>query len=260
MVADPDEPRFSYGAHGPRFRSSFGGRIGLVGFEPRHHRVVVSLAPLLELTNISSEPISWQTFRANVGLDVSWRPPLRVGRGLILHAGYFHESDHVADTEAYRTEFLAPFARFDNGNFSSFEYVKLRVDAWQQWGRRIVPTLLASPGLRVFTPNINSHDTRGDIVALQGELRFDVAWRPRLSTWVAAYGEWGLRTFDDADRYRNASTGPALTRRALLGVTARGRSPTRFVVQLGYDNSNGRGVDFMRRWGHAFTFEVGIHR
>lgn len=263
VVADPDEPRFSYGTIGARSRSSFGGRLGLVGFEPGEHQVVLSLAPFLELTNISGQPISWQSFRANVGLDVSWRPPLAESRGLVVHTGYFHESDHVADTEVYEATFLeARTEPFDNGNFSSFEYIKVRADFWQRWRYAAPPvlTLIASPGLRLFTPNINTNDTRGDVAALQGEVRFDVAWRPQISTWVAAYGELGLRHFNDAASYQQVHSGPAVTRRVLLGLTAQHRSPARFVFQVGYDNSNGRGVDFMRGWGHAFTVELGFYR
>lgn len=263
VVADPDEPRFSYGATGGRHRSSFGGRLGLVGFRVRDHRVAVSLAPLFELANVGAAPVSWQTFRANVGLDVSWRPPLAQNRGLVLHMGFFHESDHVADIATYSAMFLAdPRNSFDNGNFSSFEYVKARFDFSQHWRVDHVPALalLVSPGIRVFTPNLNRADTRGDLAALQNEVRLELGWRPHLSTWIAAYGEVGFRSLDDGSRYRDPHHGPAWTRRILLGLTTHGAGPSLFVFQAGYDNSTGRGVDFMRTWGHALSLEVAIHR
>lgn len=263
VVADPDEPRFSYGTIGPRSRSTFGSHLGLVGFRTQEHRIILALSPLLELSNISGQPISWQSFRANVGLNVLWSPPLAHRRRLVVHTGFFHESDHVADLETYRESFLAdPVAPLDNGNFSSFEYLKVRGDFSQGWlvARGLPLTLVVSPGLRVFTPNFNRGDSRGDVLAVQNEIRFDVAWLPQVSTWVAAYGEIGLRNFEQTDLYRAAHSGPPVSRRLLLGVTARHRGPARFVFQIGYDNSNGRGVDFMRRWGHAVTAEIAIYR
>lgn len=104
-------------------------------------RLGLAMDGFVELRNFTrDQPVPWQSFRANVGFEILVGSPslsrtLLPARGsLQLGVGWFHESDHVAALEAYEIDFLTP-ARvgslqvtpaLDNGNFSSFEYVKLR--------------------------------------------------------------------------------------------------------------------------------------
>jgi len=54
---------------------------------------------------------------------------------------------------------------------------------------------------------------------------------------------------------------PFLTRTLRVGATLTNRAKTvQLVPQVGYEHSNGRSVDFMRRWGHAVVMAVTIYR
>ena len=271
---DPDEPRFEYAHHQLRWHAMAGSELGLWGIDHPRLRYALALSGFIELVNISPAPVPWHTFRANVGFDTFWRPrgPRPSESDVVIAFGWHHESDHVASQSGFRGQFLAPGGDVNTGNFSAFEYFKLRADWVQGFAWAGAPALrtIVAPGIRVFTPSINDGDLRAPTVGLQSELRLDVRVARQTTVWFGAFGEWVHNRFvasrhgvisDPGERDPITGPRPFLTRSLRVGATLTNRSRTmQFVPQVGYEHSNGRGVDFMRRWGHAVVMAVTIYR
>src|SRR5262249_22961407 len=129
--ADPDQPSLRYGLYGLRWKAMAGEGVVLVGGVSEALRIGLCLDGFIELVNFDTGfPVRWQSFRANIGLEILAESPrlssaiLPRGGQLQLALGWFHESDHVADLNSYTAEYLSPSpltgsAGFDNGDFSS---------------------------------------------------------------------------------------------------------------------------------------------
>lgn len=265
--SDPDRAMLRYGILGGRWQAMAGEGIVLVGGPLGKLRAAIALEGFVELVNFTDEqPVPWESFRANIGLNTHWEAPslaraiLPPDGRLLFAIGWFHESDHAANLQRYMNDYLDDFGaitRFDNANFSAYEYVKLRL-GWQQklWGGRI--TTQTAIGARLFTPPINPGSIRGMRWSFQTELRASVRATNALHPFVAGYFELvdndfvaareGFRGGLDREPLRYRTIGAGLDVRS-----ARGAIVTPEII---YSSSHGRGIDFPRFYGTEIGFRL----
>ncbi len=258
---DPDEPKLKYETVGGRWRAMAGGHLGIYGVHTPSLTFATSISGFIQLINLDDEqPVPWETFRANVGINTFWasralsRALLPAGGRLLGELGWFHESDHVANERAFRSRFLRDSslldepARFDNGDLSSYEYFKLRLGYQQTLGRL---TTVFSGGLRIFTPSINSGAKRELEYGLQTQGRVDVQLTASLHLWTALYLESLTNDFDGATSgfARPERGAPLLYRTLHIGMSLRDDAFRVASLYLVYNRSNGRGINFTERYG-----------
>ncbi len=153
-----------------------GAGVVLAGVESDRLRLGLALDGFIELINFDQgEPVPWESYRANVGFEVLAESPtlaralLPPGGRLYLAVGWFHESDHAANEQGYIAQYLAPpsylpgegaiYPSLDNGNFSSYEYVKLRA-VYRQPLLRGRLTAQSALGARLFPGAIDPGSIR----------------------------------------------------------------------------------------------------
>jgi hypothetical protein len=251
--SDPDEPALRLSFLGGKLEAMSGTSLVIAARRSRRLTFGITLPAFIALLNFSEDnAMPWQTFRGSLGLGVIFRPERPFGRppppggALVIEAAYIHESDHAVDLDGYRLTFVEyPYLTFDNGNFSSYEWLKLRVRYQQRLaGDRV--RLLGAVGYRYFTPSINPGDRRELEHSFSLEARGWVRLVRRLSFHFGAYAEVLANGFSSAaNRIRaDLERDPLLTFLVEAGLTVsefRGRS---FQVSFLYSNSNGRGLCF----------------
>jgi len=273
---NPDEPRFEAGFTGPRSRAMLGGQIGLWGMRSARLDALLGLSTFFELHNLQAQWVPWQLLRANVGLMTQWRPHTerlhRAGTELFVSFGWLHESDHAVDSASFRARHVFDGFDFDNGNLSSYEYVDLELLVRQTWPTRRGPTLRSvfGAGVRAYTPAINPRAARTPRAGLRGEARFEVEATDRLTVWLGGYADWTHNEFVPAEHQIRreptgvlpgvSSTRPRLTRSIRLGLETPAWSKAVLVPSLGYEHSDGRGIDFMNRYDRTFFVAVTLFR
>jgi hypothetical protein len=207
----------------------------------------------LALVNIDEyQAMPWQTYRANMGINTIWRSRRLDERVLpddgsfILELGFFHESDHAASVDAFRDRFLlTPGDRFDNGNFSAYEYFKLRLRYEQRFLDERV-ALLNAIGGRFFTPSFNPGDRRELLAAFNVETRGSFRLVSRLFAFLGIYYELVGNRFSSAAndmRYSLEET-PLHYLIVETGFSWRSRGGHSFQISFLYSRSHGRGLDF----------------
>src|SRR5262249_46895816 len=149
-----------------RWKAMAGDGVVLVGVTSQTLWFGVALDGFIELINFDKGfPVPWQSYRAQIGLDLLAESP-RLSEAILPHGGQlqlslggFHERDHVADRDSYVAQSLLPGPLglrppFDNGNFSSYEHIKLRA-VYRQSLLRGRLTTMAALGARVFPKAID---------------------------------------------------------------------------------------------------------
>jgi hypothetical protein len=258
---DPDEPRFELAEPGLRARAMFGGHLGIWGVHRSDFDFALALSPFVELVNLDTFAIPWQSFRANVGLTTMWRPHFSAldtrGGQLRFELGWHHESDHAAALDRFNDRFFPGYPP-DNANFSAFEYVRASVDWTQDWGplgaERLETTVIAT--IKPYPPAINHCDRRDAVLGMSGEVRIAGRVAPRTTLWVGGFGEWTYNRFVP-QRYFVVDAGgapldrasPFLSRVVQSGVTFQRPRADLSIFAL-YQNSNSRTVDFFYRHSH----------
>jgi hypothetical protein len=270
--ADPDQPSLRYGFHGGRWRAMGGGSVALVTLESDALRLGLSLDGFIELGNFNQdEPVPWESYRANVGVDVLAESP-RLSRALLpkggrIHVavGWFHESDHAANLDAYKTQYLAPrslpggfgsiIPSLDNANFSAYEYIKIRAVYRQPlWGGRL--TAQSALGARLFPEPINPGSLRAMRAAVLVEPRLTARISAGVRPFVSAYYELVENDFVARDHGFRFGLDRTPLRYAIVSlgvdlVSARGAIMSPYVT---YSNSHGRGIDFPKFFGSELGF------
>ena len=262
--ADPDQPSLRYAFHGGRWKAMGGGGVVLVGVESDWLRLGLALDGLIELVNLDGgQPVPWESYRANVGFEALVESPrlsrlmLRRGGQLHLSLGWFHESDHAANLSGYRAQYLTPRSSlgaigssFNNGNFSSYEYVKIRATLRQPLlGDRL--TAQATIGARLFPASINPGSLREMRAAALAETRLAL----RLSDGVRPFVSTYFELVDNDFVARAQGFGFGLDRTPLryqivnLGVDLVSAGGGIVSPYLSCSRSHGRGVDFPRFFG-----------
>ncbi len=254
FTLDPDEPHLALGGAGGRWEAMVGGQLVLFGYRGPALRLAITFPFLLELINLdSSEPVPYESWRANLGFSVLASVPaldrrLPAGGTLWAQLGFYHESDHPTAGISLR-DFQDPQGTSNSVlNFSSFEYVKLRL-AYEQPFARGRLRLHAGLAGRFFTPAINSGSVRALRAGFAVEVGLAVRLTERLHIWQATYFELvandfvaamhGFNTGADHDPLQDLRVEVGLDWRALSWVTA--------VPWIGFADSHGRGVLFLRR-------------
>lgn len=268
---DPDGTWVGYGGVGGRWFSHVGAHGSIGGRDDGAVRWAVGLQGFVELANFTDDyPISFQSFRAHVGVDSLWSLPALDAKlpdgGLIgARLGWFHESDHVADDDSfvqYRAveqvdgEYVS--AAYDDNNVSSYEFVRLMVLWRQPWGSRWQTLLSATP--RVFTPDVNPWARRELTAGLAAEARASVqltelgalALGGRVERWWHDFDPVAVGLRDDLGR------GPLLWQTAELAWERRHPAGRTWVWALTFSDSSGRGADFFLdhgpEWGGSLRF------
>ena len=269
--ADPDQPALRYGLYGLRWKAMAGDGVVLVGLVSETLRLGLALDGFVELVNFDTGyPVPWESYRANIGLDLLAESP-RLSRAILprggqlqLSLGWFHESDHAANLGGYVAEYLASrgsfaaaVASFDNADFSSYEYVKLRgVYRQPLWGGRLTTT--STLGARLFPKAIDPGSVRFMHAAVLAEARLAVRATEGVRPYASAYFELASDGF--SARANGFARGPEREplRYAIvnLGVDLVSRSGAVFSPAVTYSRSHGRGVDFPRFFGPEVGFGV----
>jgi hypothetical protein len=204
-------------------------------------------------------------FELLVGSPRLSRALLPEGGALHLGLGWFHESDHVAAQGAYANEFLTPVRigglqrepSFDNGNFNSFEYVKIRAAYRQPYlDERL--SLEFAVGSRLFPSPIDSLAHRGQCLSALIESRVTIRATSTLHPYWAGYFEFVKNDFvaRQAGFAFDLERAPARFVILDLGLDLVSQNGAIFGPYLRYSNSFGRGVDFPRDYGDQFGFGV----
>lgn len=272
--ADPDQPSLRYGIHGGRWKAMAGAGLVLAGVESDRLRLGLALDGFIELLNFDQgEPVPWESYRANVGLELLAESPtlsralLPPGGRLYLAVGWFHESDHAANQEVYVEQYLAPPSflpgkgwiepSLDNGNFSSYEYVKLRAVYRQPlFGGRL--TAQSALGARLFPGAIDPWSVRALRAAVLAEARLAVRLSDGVRPFASAYYELLANDFvaqEHGFQY-GLDRAPLLYEIVHLGVDLVGRSGGICSPYLSYSRSHGRGIDFPQFFGSEIGFGI----
>jgi hypothetical protein len=258
--SDPDRAMLKYGMISGRWQAMAGENIVLVGGFQRGLRAAVVLAGFVELVNFNNDqPVPWESYRANVGIDTLWEVPdlarkvLPPGGRLHFALGWFHESDHAANGQGYANDFLrntAPFASFDNANFSAYEYFKLRSMWHQLWANGKITTQITL-GMRVFTPSINPGSIREMRWAFQMEGRVSVRAHEKVRPFLTGYFERLAHDFHASQHgFRwDVEGDPLFYRTVGAGMDLRSSRGSIVSPEIFCSSSYGRGVDFPRFYG-----------
>jgi hypothetical protein len=270
--ADPDQPSLRYGLYGLRWKAMAGDGVVLVGFASDTLRLGLALDGFIELVNFDEGyPVPWESFRANIGFDLLAESP-RLSRAILprhgrlqLSLGWFHESDHVADQSSYAASYLAPgpsgvsSSSFDNGDFSSYEYVKVRA-AYRQplFGGRV--TVLSAIGTRLFPKPIDPYSLRAMRAGVLTEGRITVRATDGVRPFASGYYEIVTDGFVAKDHgfAFGLDRAPLLYEIVSLGVDLVSANGAVFSPFVTYSRSNGRGVDFPRFFGPEVGFGIAI--
>jgi hypothetical protein len=278
--ADPDQPALRYGLHGGRWKAMVGAGLVLVGVESDRLRLGLALDGFIELINFDQgEPVPWESYRASVGFEVLAESPalnralLPPGGRLHLAVGWFHESDHAANQDGYIEQYLAPrplrpgtgslspslSQSLDNGNFSSYEYVKLRAVYRQPLfaGRLTAQTAL---GARLFPGAIDPASIRALRAAVLAEGRLTARISEGVRPFASAYYELLANDFVAQEHGFRFGLDRAPLRYAIvhLGVDLVSPGGGIWSPYLSYSNSHGRGIDFPRFFGREIGFGIAL--
>lgn len=269
--ADPDQPALRYALHGLRWKAMAGDSVVLAGVTSDALRIGLSLDGFIELVNFDTGfPVPWQSYRANIGFNLLAESPrlsralLPAGGRLQISLGWFHESDHVADLDSYLAQYVSPRvlaagAWFDNGDFSSYEYIKLRAAVRQPLlGGRL--TTMAALGARVFPKTIDPYSIRALRASALAEARVTARVTEGVRPFVSAYFELLESGFSAREEAFSFGLERAPLRYAIvnLGVDLVSRSGSIVSLFASYSRSHGRGVDFPRFFGPEGGFGIAL--
>jgi hypothetical protein len=271
--ADPDQPSLRYGLHGGRWKAMAGAGVVLAGIESDRLRLGLALDGFIELINFDrGEPVPWESYRANVGFEVLAESPtlaralLPPGGRLYLAVGWFHESDHAANEQGYVAQYLAPqsflpggsiYPSLDNGNFSSYEYVKLRA-VYRQPLLRGRLTAQSALGARLFPGTIDPDSIRALRAAVLAEARLTVRVSEGVRPFASAYYELLANDFvAQAHGFRfGLDRTPLRYEIVHLGVDLVSAGGGIWSTYVSYSSSHGRGIDFPRFSGSEIGFGI----
>ena len=165
-------------------------------------------------------------------------------------------SGYVAEYLAPRGSFAEAVASFDNGDFSSYEYVKMRAVIRQPLLRDRL-TATAVLGARLFPKKtLDPASLRAQHAAVLAETRLSVRATDGVRPYASTYFELVGNGFSaQANGFAlGAEREPLRYAIVNLGVDLVSRGGAIFSPFVTYSRSNGRGVDFPRFYGP----EVGV--
>ena len=264
-LLDPDDPELRYTVSGGRWEAMGGTSNLLVGRVGPRFRLGLSFDGFVELINFDdSMPVPWQSFRASfgwrllAGLDgLDARTPGRDRSWAEL--GYVHESDHVADWDAWIWAYggeAVTSRYFVNETFSSYEYLRARLGHRRALAGDHLDLQVVS-AVRVFTPSV-AHGLRGQ----KWGASLDVGLRAPLgrvaSPYLAGFVEAVAQDLHPEDfGARPALARPwAFTRQAELGLELLSDSGWTAQLYGGLGHSDGRGVDVLD--DHGLELRLGF--
>lgn len=273
---DPDGPWVGYGHMGGRWQAHVGTHLGILGGDGRRLSGQLGLQGFLELQNFEAGyPISFQSFRAHVGLEgLLWSPAvdarLPPGGRATLRIGWAHESDHVASLPPFVEAWVDvdrayalgedPYSFYDNDNVSSYEHLHATLRWDQPWGEGWAFALALTP--RVFTPDLNPWARRELTHGFGAELRLRRQLTARGALAVGGRWERWWHAFDPVAVGLRAGLGvdPSTWARAELAWEQAPRPDRVWVPWLGLSDGNGRGSDFFVDHGLEWGAGLRVHR
>ena len=240
---------------GYRWDNSVGATIPLAGYTTQKQYLSLSMAGFINLHDISDNQLmSWQMWRGNLGFDIKFYPfKNNTQHTFSLTALLHHESQHVTDIYTFSDEILKPFIFvFDNASARSFEFVGLEVkDVYNIPETRF--NLYGAVTARYFSKPVLPNAARQQKSAYSAEIgvKYKLSKKHNNLLYLHTFYEQVLNDFEGASSpYRTSwNKKPFVYRRVELGVFLthpKNKNNASFFV--GYNNSNGRGLDFIRQY------------
>ncbi len=251
---------------GYRWDNSVGATIPLVGYSTPKKYLSVSMAGFINLHDISDNQLmSWQMWRGNLGFDIQFFPfKNNTQHSFSLTALLHHESQHVTDLYTFSDEFLKPsFFPFDNASARSFEFVGLEVkDVYNIPETRL--NLYGAVTARYFSKPVLPNAVRQQISAYSTEIgvQYKVSKKHNHLLYLHYFYEQVLNDFVSVSSpYRTFwNKQPFAYKRYELGLfLTNAKNKNNFSVFAGHNNSNGRGLDFLRQyqeWYYGIRFNL----
>jgi hypothetical protein len=269
---DPDEPVFKYSAIGAKdgnafWNGKFGGRFIFMGLKSERLALVFGINGFLDLHNFTSGiyPVSWELFRANIGFNFSGRFDL-VKKPVFGLKSFFeiymnHESDHIASIDPFIKQFTIytgkDSSRFDYYNFSSYEYLKLKLTLSQTFFNERIQ-FINTVGGRLFN-SINPRTQRRMKYAYQLETKLLFKTFPFLDIEIGYYHERIINNFNYKQsqfKIEHNST-PYKFDIAHFGLVLYNKKGFNLMPYVEYHWRHGRGADFLayyENWSGGLKF------
>jgi hypothetical protein len=267
LSIDPDEPLFEYsGQGGTVWHGKTGIQIILIGIGSKYINSYLTMTGFFEAHNFTPGlPICFQLSRSNVGFNSIWEPNLGKynfmrNKRIIFELGFNHESDHIVSVDSYENHFLIDeLHSIDYINFSAFEYLKPAVTYSQELFDQKIHTS-ASFGLkRFFYVNTGSIRKMNNSFLCEMTIRFKVyrhffvrgsGYYESISNDFVSREE-GFRIPHNKENYR--------WKIGEFGFEVNNPEGADFVLFYKYENSNGRGADFLKKYeGSGFGIKFFI--
>jgi hypothetical protein len=256
IAIDPDYPSIQVSRIGGKWKNKVGASIPFLSGNIHKTEFSISIDPFVEIHDFSpNNDFSWQLWRGSLGMNISWivnvdnHTSFIIPTTIILHAGYFHESEHATSSD-FTTEFTNYFffESFPNGTFGSFEYIKATAGSVHVINSSSMVYL--SLGCKYFPQPIEGGASRELKNALSVQTAFNHMLNESFSTYASAYFEMIGTNFDAAsNKFKsNFSRGTLYYRTVEFGVEFPLPRDAHASPFLMYTHSSGRGLDFLENY------------
>lgn len=261
LSINPDFACVKFMRTGSKWNNKVGATIPLLKYSTAKQYISLNMAGFINLHDISENQLmSWQMWRGNLGLDINYRP-LHDSKhhNLVVSILLHHESQHVTDINAFGEEFLGGAWQglyFNNASARSFEYAGIQVkDEYEVAGTGF--SLYGMLNARIFSVPVLPNAVRQQTSAFATELGF--RYKPFRNKqhfiYLHTYYEQVLNDFVGAkSQYQSFwNKQPFVYNIYELGFfLANARNKNNISVFAGYNNSNGRGLDFVRQYSEMY--------
>ncbi len=239
---------------GYRWDNTVGATIPLVGYSTPKKYLSLSMAGFINLHDISDNQLmSWQMWRGHLGFDIKFFPfKNNTQHTFSLTALLHHESQHVTDLYTFSDQFLKPAFYFDYASARSFEFIGFEVkDEYSIPETRL--KIYGALTARYFSKPILPTAIRQQKSAYAVEIgiQYKIAKKQNHLFYLHTFYEQVLNDFVGVTSpYRSFwNKQPFIYRRYELGLfLAHPKNKNNLSVFAGYNNSNGRGLDFLQQY------------
>ena len=265
---EPEEPRLEYSFHNGRWHVFAGRTFMFWYYDSQELNVAITLDPFIEIHNFSEGHYPWQAWRAGTGIYTLWESKylnrLLFGKAqrLSIRFGIHHESDHVIDLNTYLKLYLqSTIENFPNAGFRAFDNLKLQFNyhiSLSNWQIAFIPCF------RYYLPIAFLHGVfpmEPINYSYAHEIRAGFSIDRICILWLAYYFEvintnYSVLLKDIGFR----SEGEDILYYNILELSA-DFSPyfgSRVLFYIGFNYSNGRGVDFINFY-EDYTLGIKIY-
>ncbi len=250
---DPDAPIFRFYFAGAKAKAMAGMKNTLVGCRTGSLLCGINLGGFVEIHNyntIETQYLPWELWRGSLSFELFiklFRLLSSDRVSLLAQCAYYHESNHFSQNDyVYDFTYLTNAHKMHNASMSSNECFRTASTVFYRPTTSI--DMQTTIGVRLFVPPINPGDRRN----MGHSFLFEFAGIHELSKrffWTAGiYGEILKHTFDwEENHYYGVKENKKLTFfLAEAGIGIKNQRGARFWPYVGWNRSNGRGLDFPR--------------